>query len=137
VAGHANAVSLLLPSPGQVPTTGVTAVTGPISSPGQLLTGSASPSGQSLTGSASPPGQKEEEEEEDAIQLLDDQEANEFQEFGPSVSNKTMWDAGEVINTFLEKHFNHSIKPDEWDKIMSDFRSLPAQLWKSPSLTLT
>ena len=127
MADDADAVPFLYAVPpllgyrsGPAPTAGVPSATGPISSPGQPLTGSASLLGQ--PGSLLPGSQEAgEEEDEDMIHLLDDREAKEFPVFDPSITDESAWDAGEDINAYLQKHFNHTIRPEEWDNVMKDF----------------
>jgi len=60
-------------------------------------------------------------EEDDIIDLLDDAEALEFVQFNPSEQDENAWEAGEVINTFLEKHFLHPLAPEECEAIKKDF----------------
>ena len=49
-------------------------------------------------------------EEDDIIDLLDDAEALEFIQFDPSVQDKNAWEAGEVINAFLDDEIKEQIK---------------------------
>jgi len=83
--------------------------------------GSAWMSGQ--PGSSCTQGQDEEgdDNEEDVIDLLDDAEALELVQFNPSVQDESTWEAGDTINTFLEKHFRHQLPPGEREAIRKDF----------------
>jgi len=84
----------------------------PATPPGvQHLPGSAGSSGQ--PGSASSPDQ--EEEDDDVVEYLREEEAMEFSQFDPTVTKDNPWEAGEVIDTFLKKHFNRSVLPEERD----------------------
>jgi len=85
----------------------------------QALPGSASSLGQ--PGSASSLGQGEEGEDEDAVRLLDAEEATEFANFNPTIPDDSIWEAGDVINSYLEKNFSREMKEDEKKKIMKDF----------------
>ena len=62
-----------------------------------------------------------EEPDEDVVDLLDESEALELIEFDPSVDPKDTWQAPQVMTTFLEKHFNRSLSPEEREAIVKDF----------------
>ena len=86
-----------------------------------------------LPGSASSPGQ-EMEGGEDVIHLLDEEEEMEFLTFDPTVVTNSSWDAGEVINAFLEKHFSQEVTVEEREGIMKDFPKPPHQFLTAPKL---
>ena len=58
--------------------------------------------------------------DEDTIHLLDEGESLELVQFDPTVEDGT-WEAGETIDSFLEKHFSRIISAEERDSIMGDF----------------
>ena len=94
----------------------------------QSLPGSASSQGQ--PGSSSTQGQVE----DDVLELLDDEEAREFTDFNPTVNNDNDWDAGEVINAFLKKHFGKAVTADERQAIMKDFPKPSCRVLRTPKL---
>ena len=98
---------------------------------GQALPGSASFQGQ--PGSSSTQGQVD-REDNDVLELLDDEEAQEFKDFNPAVNNKNDWDTGEVINAFLKKHFGKAITAEERQAIMKDFPRPSCQVVRTPKL---
>ena len=57
----------------------------------------------------------------DFVDLLDKEESLELVQFDPTVPDENAWEAGEIINSFIEKHFNHTITAEERDAIMKDF----------------
>ena len=59
--------------------------------------------------------------DEDFVDLLDEEESLELVQFDPTVPNENAWEAGEKIDSFIEKHFNHTITAEERDAIMKDF----------------
>ena len=58
----------------------------------------------------------------------------EFPQFDPDVSDDDTWDAGEDINTFLQKNYNQTIIPSSRDKIMNDFSKPTCQALQVPNL---
>ena len=98
--------------------------------PTQLPTlyGSASSSGQ--LGSSHPQGQGKEANEGDYVELLDKGELLELVQFDPTVEDENSWEAGEIINSFIEKDFKHTITMEEREAIMKDFpKPLYPALW--------
>ena len=79
-------------------------------------------------------GQVEGEDNSNVVDLLDDEEALDFANFDPTINDDNMWDAGEVINAFLEKHFNRVITPEEREAIMNDFPKPSCQALVAPKL---
>ena len=102
-------------APFQTPPTTVT----PINNP-QLLQSSLQGSSSSTDqlGSSRSQGQ---EEEEDYVDLLDEGESLELIQFDPTVEDENARDAGEIINSFVEKHFKRTITAEEREAIMRDF----------------
>ena len=94
-----------------------------------VLPGSASSLGQ--PGSSSSKGQEVESEEEDVLEYLNVKEATEF---NPTVIDADTWEVGEVIDTFLVKHFNRSVITDEREAIMKDFPKPSCQAVQAPKL---
>ena len=76
--------------------------------------------GEDLSGSSRLQGQ-DDEIDEDFGELLDEEESLELVQFDPTVPDENAWEAGEIINSFIEKHFNHTITAKERDAIMKDF----------------
>jgi len=95
----------------------------------QYLQGSAPLS--SLPGSSRSQGQgvedrpssscSQSQEDEDFVELLDEEESLELVQFDPTIPDKNAWEAGEIINSFIEKHFKHTITAEERNAIMEDF----------------
>jgi len=50
---------------------------------------------------------------EDVLELLEEGESLELVEYDPMVESDKMWEAGEVINTFLAKYFTKVIDEEE------------------------
>ena len=71
-------------------------------------------------GSSCTQGQ-EEEGDKNVVEFLDDAEALELVQFDHSVQDDSVWEAGETVNFFLEKHFLHPLPPEEREAIMKDF----------------
>ena len=46
-----------------------------------------------------------EENEEDVVDLLDESEALELVQFDPTVGDDNTWEAGKMINDFLQEYF--------------------------------
>lgn len=88
----------------------------------------------SQAGSASLQGQVEGEDDSNVVVLLDNEEALDFVDFNPTINDDNMWDAGEVINAFLEKHFNQVITSEEREAIMNDFPKPSCQALVTPKL---
>ena len=88
---------------------------------GQTLPAAGSTSSLGQPGSASSQGQVKGEYDSNVVDLLDDEEALDFANFDPMINDDNAWDAGEVINAFLEKHFNRVITPEEREAMMNDF----------------
>ena len=65
---------------------------------------------------------------------MDNEEALDFADFDPTINNDNTWDAGEMINVFLEKHFNRVITPEEREVIMNDFPKPSCQALVAPKL---
>ena len=85
----------------------------PINNP-QLLQSSLQGSSSSMDQLGSSRSQDQgEEEEEDYVDLLDEGESLELIQFDPTVEDENAWDAGEVINSFVEKHFKRTITAEE------------------------
>ena len=63
------------------------------------------------------------EEQEDRISLLDDSEANEFEDFDARVREGSSWIPPAPMLRFLEKNFNpeESLKDSDREKILADF----------------
>lgn len=61
------------------------------------------------------------EEEEDTISFLDESEALEWVEFDPKVKPSGTWTPPQVIQSFLDKHFNRSLSEEERESIMTNF----------------
>ena len=101
---------------------------------GQPPPGSASSSGRPGLTSSSSQVVGEEGDDEDRVSLLGEEEAQEFAVFDPTVSDNSTWDAGEIINAFLEKHFNREVKDDEREAIMQDFPKPSCQVLNTPKL---
>ena len=59
--------------------------------------------------------------DEDVVELLDEEESLELVQFDPTVPDENAWEAGEIINSFIEKHFKHAITAEERNAIMEDF----------------
>ena len=55
------------------------------------------------------------------MNLLDEGESLELIQFDPTVEDENAWDAGEVINGFIKKHFKRTITAEEREAIMKDF----------------
>jgi len=68
------------------------------------------------------------------VEYLGEEEAMEFAQFDPTVTKDNSWEAGEVIDTFLKKHFNRSVLPEERDAIMGDFPKPTCQVLQVPKL---
>ena len=101
--------------------------------PTQLpLYGSASSSGQ--LGSSRPQGQGEEANEEDYVELLDEGESLESVQFDPTVEDENAWDAGEIINSFIEKHFKRAMTMEEREAIMKDFPKPSCPALRTPKI---
>ena len=80
--------------------------------PNQLsLYASASLSGQ--LGSSCTHGQGEGANKEDYVQLLNEGESLELVQFDPMVEDENAWEAGEIINSFIEKHFKCTMTMEE------------------------
>ena len=47
------------------------------------------------------------------MDLLDEGESLELIQFDPTVEDENAWDAGEVINSFVKKHFKRTITAEE------------------------
>ena len=78
-------------------------------------------------GSSHPQGQGEEANEEYYVELLDKWESLELVQFDPMVEDENAWEEGEIINSFIEKHFKCAITMEERKALMKDFRnSCPA-----------
>ena len=77
---------------------------------------------------------QEMEGDEDVIHLLDEEEEMEFLTFDPTVVTNSSWDAGEVINAFLEKHFSREVTVEEREGIMKDFPKPTHQFLTAPKL---
>lgn len=76
----------------------------------------------------------DEPDEEDTIRLLDDTESLELVQFDPTVEDATTWEAGETIDSFLEKHFSRIISAEERDSIMGDFPRPSCAVLRTPKL---
>jgi len=50
------------------------------------------------------------EEDDDGVLLLGEEEVWEFADFDPTMNDNNMWNTGEAINVFLEKHFNREVR---------------------------
>ena len=72
--------------------------------------------------------------DEDAIQLLDEEEALELVQFNPTVNDGAAWKAGVTIDSFLEKHFSRTISTEERDSIMGDFPRPACAVLQTPKL---
>ena len=81
--------------------------------------GSTSSSGQ--LGFSHLQGQGEEANEEDYVVLLDEAELLELVKFDTMVEDENMWEAGKIINSFIEKHFKRTMTMEEREAIMKDF----------------
>ena len=115
---------------------------GPVASPWSTGASNSHPSPGSVwtsgqPGSSRTQGQEVEAEngdEDDVIDLLDDTEALKFIQFDPSVQDENVREAGEVINTFLEKHFLHPLAPEEREAIKKDFPNPASSALAVPKL---
>ena len=76
----------------------------------------------------------EETEDGDVVQLLDQAEALELIEFDPTVDPKDTWKSPQVIQAFLEKHFNCSLSGDERVSILKDFPKPQCGVMSAPKL---
>ena len=74
------------------------------------------------------------EDDEDAIELLDEAEALELVEFDPSVEPKDSWQAPTPITSFLDKHFNKALSEEERSAIMKDFPKPTCKVLSAPKL---
>jgi len=64
------------------------------------------------------------QDDEDVVEFLDEEESLELVQFDPTVPDENVWEAGEIINSFIEKHFKHTITAEEKNAIMEDFPKL-------------
>ena len=55
------------------------------------------------------------------MELLDEGELLELVQFDPMVEDENAWEAGEIINSFIEKHFKRAMTMKEREAIMKDF----------------
>ena len=74
------------------------------------------------------------EEDEDAVDLLDETEALELVEFDPKVKPTGTWDPPSVIRSFLHKHFNKSLSEEEREAILKDFPKPNVEAIVTPKL---
>ena len=79
-------------------------------------------------------GRRMTDEDEDAIELLDEAEALELVEFDPSVEPKESWQAPASISSFLDKHFNRALSEEEKSAIMKDFLKPSCKVLSAPKL---
>lgn len=52
----------------------------------------------------------------------------------PTVNEDNVWNAGEVIDAFLEKHFSRVVTSEERQAIMKDFPKPSCQVLRTPKL---
>ena len=74
------------------------------------------------------------DDDEDAIELLDEAEALELVEFDPCVEPKDSWQAPTSITSFLDKHFNKALSEEERSAIMKDFPKPVCKVLSAPKL---
>jgi len=73
-------------------------------------------------------------EDEDIITLLDTDEDTEFTNFNPTVMNDSTWEAGYIINNYLEKNFNQEMLDTEKESIIKDFPKPACKVLIAPKL---